>query len=123
MLRSLKRWLDPWSVPHFLFGMVLALAGITFYWPLVVTFLALVILAFLWEYIERQVGIHESKGNPKMDVVLPILAFWATFLLVDRAPLHKEQHMALFICVLLLFIFLNLVAWRARLQKEKGFLR
>lgn len=120
--KCLRRLFDPWSVPHFLFGMVIAMGAIALHWPLFASFLALMVVAFLWEYVERKIGIRERKGNPLMDIMLPILAFGMTLLLVDQAPLHDEEHFALFMCVLLLFVSLNLIAWRARLQKERGFL-
>lgn len=119
---SIKRLFDPWSVPHFLFGMVIAMSAIALHWPLYQSFVALIVVAFLWEYVERKVGIRERRGNPLMDIILPIIAFGITLLLVDQAPLHKKEQSALLVCVLLLFIFLNLIAWRARLQKERGFL-
>lgn len=118
----LRHLLDPWSVPHFLFGMVTGLAAVTFIWPLLITLIATIIAALFWEYVERQVKIHEARGNPWADIVLSILAFGMTLLLVDQTPLHDEQHFSLFVSVLLLFLFTNLVAWRARLQKEREFL-
>lgn len=98
------------------------MGAIALHWPLIPSFLALIVIAFLWEYVEWKIGIRERKGNPWMDIMLPILAFGMTLLLVDQAPLHKKEQLALFVCVLLLFIFLNLIAWRARFQKERGFL-
>ncbi len=122
VLRSVRQLFDPWSVPHFLFGMVIALGAITLQWPIPSSFFALLVAAFLWEYVERKVGIRERKGNPWMDIILPILAFGSTLLLVDQTPLHKKEQFALFVCVLLLFVCLNLIAWRARLRKEREFL-
>lgn len=121
-LSLISRLLDPWSVPHFLFGMVMALGVITFDWPLFPTLFILLSTAFLWEYAERSWGILERKGNPGMDIALPVLAFGLTFLLVDQALLHTEKSFALFVSVLLLFIFANAAAWRARIQKDKSFL-
>lgn len=117
-----RRLLDPWSVPHFLFGMVVALAAITWSWPLVAAFLATLIAAVLWEYVEHRVGIHEYSENQWMDVVLPLFAFVITLLLVNQAPLEHDHHLALFVSVFLLFGFTNAAAWRARLQHDREFL-
>lgn len=121
-LRRLRRLLDPWSVPHFLFGSVTVLAAIAFEWPLLITLLATLIAAVLWEYFERRIGIREARGNPYMDILLPILAFGITLLLIDRQPLHKEQHIGLFFSVTLLFAFVNVAAWRARIEEDREFL-
>ncbi len=121
-LRRLRRLLDPWSVPHFLFGSVTALAAIAFEWPLLIALLATVIAAVLWEYFERRIGLREARGNPYMDILLPILAFGITLLLVDQQPLHQEQHIGLFFSVMLLFAFVNVAAWRARIEKDHEFL-
>lgn len=121
-VRRLRRLLDPWSVPHFLFGATMALAAITFVWPLFITFVATLIAAVLWEYFERYAAIREASGNPWMDVILPALAFGLTLPLVDQAPLQEEHHLALFVSVLLLFAFTNAAAWRARLQRDRDFL-
>lgn len=122
LLRSLKRLFDPWSVPHFLFGMVMALGGIAFGFSLYALLLLTIILAIVWEYIERRFRIHEARGNPWMDVLLPVLAFGITLLLVDRAPLHNEQHFALFVWVLVLYGSINVAAWKARFDKDGEFL-
>lgn len=117
----LCRLVDPWSVPHFLFGMVVALGAITVGWPLLTAFSSLIVAALLWEYFERKTGLHEAPGNPWMDVFLSLIAFALTLVLVDRAPLHDEQHLALFVSVTLLFAFTNAAAWRARVQKDRQF--
>lgn len=120
--RSLRRLLDAWSVPHFLFGMVMALGAIALRWPLLLTFFTTLLIAVLWEKFERRIGIRERRGNPGMDMLLPLFAFGMTLLLVDRAPLHEEEHLALFVSTLLLFLFTNAAAWRARIQKDHSFL-
>lgn len=123
LFRSLYQLIDIWSVPHFLFGVVMALGAVTLGWPLVVTFMATLLLAVLWERVERHVGIYEARWNPWMDVGLPLLAFGVTLLLIDRSPLQAEEQMALFVTALLLFVFTNAAAWRARIQKDDAFLR
>lgn len=120
--RSLRRLLDAWSVPHFLFGMVTALGAIALGWSLLLTFFTTLLVAVLWEKLERRWGIQEKSGNPGMDILLPLLSFGMTLLLVDQAPLHTEEHFALFISVLLLFVFTNAAAWRARIEKDTAFL-
>lgn len=114
---------DWWSVPHFMFGIVTALSAIAFSWPTFYTFLGTLILALLWELLEKYVRLSEAPGNGWVDVVLPLLAFVSTYLLVDQAELNHERHLGLLLITALLYLFINMIAWRARLEKDEEFLR
>ncbi len=113
---------DWWSVPHFMFGIVTALAAISFSWDMWDTFLGMIILALLWELLEKYVRLSEAPGNGWVDVALPMLAFAMTFILVDQAALNHERHVGLFTITLLLYGFVNMIAWRARFEKDHDFL-
>ncbi|MGB5018942.1 MAG: hypothetical protein WBO66_04390, partial [Candidatus Moraniibacteriota bacterium] len=73
-----KKSLDWWSIPHFLFGVVMAFLALVLAWPLSFTFGAMLIIAILWEGFERRIRIRESRSNSKMDILLPLLAFLLT---------------------------------------------
>ena len=113
---------DWWSVPHFMFGIVTALAAISFYWPASYAFLGTLTLALLWELLEKYVRLSEAPGNGWVDVALPLLAFVITFLLVDQAALNHERHLGLLLITSLLYLFINSIAWRARFEKDEEFL-
>lgn len=113
---------DWWSVPHFMFGIVMALAAISFSWPTFLTFVATLIIALLWELLEKFVRLSEAPGNGWVDVALPLLAFVTTYLLVDQAALNHDRHLGLLTITLLLYVFINLIAWRARFEKDEDFL-
>ncbi|MBP9728509.1 MAG: hypothetical protein KBD27_04000 [Candidatus Moranbacteria bacterium] len=113
---------DWWSVPHFMFGVVTALAAIAFYWPAFYVFVGTLILALFWELLEKYVRLSEAPGNGWVDVVLPLLAFVITFLLVDQAELNHERHLGLLLITVLLYLFINMIAWRARFEKDEEFL-
>ncbi|MBP7060672.1 MAG: hypothetical protein KBA91_01690 [Candidatus Moranbacteria bacterium] len=113
---------DWWSVPHFMFGIVMALAAISFSWPTFLTFVVTLILALLWELLEKYVRLSEAPGNGWVDVALPLLAFVTTYLLVDQATLNHDRHLGLLTITLLLYVFINLIAWRARFEKDEDFL-
>jgi positive regulator of sigma E activity len=117
-----KKLFDWWSVPHFMFGIVTALFSISFSWNAPLIFLATLILALLWELLEKFVRLSEAPGNGWVDVVLPLLAFVMTFILVDQAALNHERHLGLLTITLLLYGFINMIAWRARLEKDRDFL-
>lgn len=113
---------DWWSVPHFMFGIVTALAAISFSWPAFPVFVCTLILALLWELLEKYVRLSEAPGNGWVDVVLPLLAFVVTYLLVDQAALNHDGHLGLLTITLLLYGFINMIAWRARFEKDMDFL-
>lgn len=117
-----KKLFDWWSVPHFMFGIVMALAAISFSWPPFLTFIGMLVLALLWELLEKYVRLSEAPGNGWVDVVLPLLAYVITFLLVDQAALNHDRHLGLLVITLLLYGFINLIAWRARFEKDEDFL-
>lgn len=113
---------DWWSVPHFMFGIVTALAAISFSWPTFLTFVGTLILALLWELLEKYVRLSEAPGNGWVDVVLPLLAFVITYMLIDQAALNHERHLGLLTITVLLYGFINLIAWQARFDKDRDFL-
>lgn len=117
----LSQLLDYWSVPHFLFGVVVALASLVFSWPYWEAFAGMMVVALLWEYFEYLVRIRERPLNSWADVVLPILAYFLTLILVDRTPLQHEAHVAFFITALILFVLTNAGAWRARIERDQEF--
>jgi hypothetical protein len=113
---------DWWSVPHFMFGIVMALMAIFFSWPALYTFFGTLVLALLWELLEKYVRLSEAPGNGWIDVVLPLFAFVITYLLVDQAELNHERHLGLLVITTLLYLFINIIAWRARFEKDEEFL-
>lgn len=113
---------DWWSVPHFMFGIVMALMAIFFSWPALNTFFGTLVLALLWELLEKYVRLSEAPGNGWIDVVLPLFAFVITYLLVDQAELNHERHLGLLVITTLLYLFINIIAWRARFEKDEEFL-
>lgn len=113
---------DWWSVPHFMFGIVICLAAISFSWDIFVAFLATLLLALLWELLEKYVRLSEAPGNGWVDVVLALIGFVITLKLVDQAALNHERHLGLLTITFLLYLFINMIAWRARFEKDRDFL-
>jgi hypothetical protein len=113
---------DWWSVPHFMFGIVTALMAISFSWSPVYVFGGTLVAALLWELLEKYVRLSEAPGNGWVDVVLPLLSFVTTWILIDRATLNHERHLGLLLITTLLYLFINMIAWRARFEKDEEFL-
>lgn len=117
-----RKLFDWWSVSHFMFGIVIAFLVITFSWSVWYAFIGMLVLALLWELFEKYIRLREAPGNSLVDIVLPLLAFTMTFLLVDKAALNHDRHLALLLMTLLLYGFINMIAWRARFEKDQDFL-
>jgi hypothetical protein len=63
------RFVDLWSIPHFLIGVALALCG--------VDLLPLVVLVSVWELIEIACRVFEYPSNRVVDIVLAIAGWGA----------------------------------------------
>lgn len=61
------KYLDLWSIPHFIGGGLLACFGIGFWFVLALT--------TWWELVESLCRVHEHKANRVIDVVLAIAAW------------------------------------------------
>ena len=129
------KWLDLWSVVHFLTGISVGL-GFAFlrFDPLAASLLALVsLIAYeMWEHI---VGIDETPTNRFMDVVVGMTSFLPTFFLAAPS-LSRGVLVFAFLGVLAIDIQLSVFGWRAsqkaavlerrmkeRYAKEKVWLR
>lgn len=117
-----KKSLDWWSIPHFLFGVVVALSALVFSWSVPIAFTATFAIALLWEYFERHIRIHETPANSKMDVLLPLLAFLLTMFLMNHMPTQTVEDRQVFLIItIFLYGFLNFIAWRAKFEHDREF--
>ncbi len=106
------KWLDLWSVVHFLSGVSVAFS----FYLLHFGALASVALAFvglvayeMWEVI---VKIEETPTNRFMDVVVGMTSFVPAFFIM--APrLTAQQFAYAFVLVLLVNILSSMIGWRA----------
>jgi hypothetical protein len=116
------RAFDLWSIPHFLFGILMALVS-----PLIdisfLTALALtVILAMLWEIYEKFVDIKETIQNSLLDIILPIVAFTLTAQLLLAFPLHPDDLLVITGAVFILYAFTNVSGWLAYRRRNRDFM-
>ncbi|MES2087890.1 MAG: hypothetical protein V4467_02760 [Patescibacteria group bacterium] len=79
-VRNDGKYIDLWSVNHFLSGIVYS--GWMFEWgfSLWFVFISYFVLAVLWELYELYAGIFEHLGNKVMDVVTGVIGFFLIFL-------------------------------------------
>jgi hypothetical protein len=112
------KYLDLWSVPHFLTGMVVAFALYFFGFETVSAFVIAFLLLVGYEMFEALVKIEETRWNRALDVVIGMLSFTPTFLMVPHlSALHA---LYLFIAVTLVDGILSFLGWRAS-QKAAEF--
>lgn len=116
-----RKLVDFWSVPHFLFGTILAMITITFDFPIGYMFFATLYLAIFWELIEMRWRLSEAPENGFIDIVLALIGFLVTFPLVDRVDVNFQSHNSLLIVTAILFLCLNFFAWRARFENDQEF--
>jgi hypothetical protein len=107
------KWLDLWSVVHFLSGVSV---GLTFY-LLPLGMLSSVIIALLaftaYEMWEAIVGIEEMPTNRFMDVVVGMASFLPGYFLLAPQLHGNEQFILVFGFVLTANIVMSVFGWLA----------
>lgn len=115
------RGLDLWSIPHFLFGILMAflpsLTGVSVFKALAFTF----VLAVLWELYEKFVSVRETVQNSLLDILLPIVAFVASSFILTSYPLHPNDLRVVASAVFVLYLFTNISGWLAYRRRNRDF--
>lgn len=116
------RALDLWSIPHFLFGVLMSflpqLIGISFLTALSLT----IILALLWEIYEKFVSIKETVLNSLFDIILPLAAFAISSSVQVRYQFYLEDLTVVAVAVLLVYIFTLVSGWLAYRRRNRDFI-
>lgn len=104
-------YLDLWSVPHFLSGMVVAFALFFLGFEARSAFVIAFLLLVGYEMFEAIVKIEETRWNRVLDVVVGMVSFTPTFLLVPKIDLG----LAMYVCAVTVFVdaVLSYSGWRA----------
>jgi len=115
-LWSEKKYIDTWSIPHLLAGVVLvgifSWLGFSFWPNLILSFL----LIIGWEFFELYIlGIHEHYSNKVMDVILGIIGFFIMYAFILKYNIYHMINELLFITIV--FLFLN--AWGFLAYKKR----
>lgn len=117
------RAFDLWSIPHFLFGILMAfvpsLTGISFLTALSLT----IILAMLWEIYEKFVDIKETIQNSLLDIILPIVAFTMTSYALRIYAFNYDELLVAAIAISILYLFTNISGWLAYRRRNRDFTR
>jgi len=112
---------DLWSIPHFLFGILMAflpsLTGISFLTALALT----LILAMLWEIYEKFADIKETIENSLLDIILPVVAFTLTSYVLRLYTFRYDELLVVAIAIFIVYAFTNISGWLAYRRRHCDF--
>ena len=104
------KWIDLWSVVHFLTGMSLGLGMLLFRFGTTSSVIIVFLLLVAYEMWEAMVKIEETPQNRFMDVVVGMASFLPTFLFLAPA-LSRYQLILLFGFVLTANVVMATLGW------------
>lgn len=107
-----KRYIDLWSVVHFLFGVLFVFAADYFELTFLAALITLTVLTTIWEVVEHfSVGPTEYFSNRVTDVIFAGLGFLFMYFLLMVNTVSKETYIFTFSFLILIFITLNVKGW------------
>ncbi len=118
---SMSAMVDYWSIPHFLFGTVMALLTVTFFLAFELMFALTFSLAVIWEILEIWTGLKEAFINRMSDIFVALLSFTITFFVTNHIHRNVAHPDSLLIIAILFFFGVNFFAWRARFEHDHEF--
>ncbi len=104
-------YLDLWSVPHFLSGMVVAFSLFFLGFEARSAFIIAFLLLVVYEMFESVAKIEETKWNRVLDVVVGMVSFTPTFLLLPRVD--TTEAIIAFVAITCADVVLSFFGWRA----------
>ncbi len=117
----MRNLIDFWSVPHFMAGVVSALAAVVFSLPLLPMLFATLVLAILWELFEARFNLGEVSWNVGSDIALPLIAFPIVYILANRPELDMEHKALLLVIATSVYVYTNAISWAARIDGDRDF--
>ena len=119
----LRKFIDYWSMPHFLLGTLIAMIVRVFGHPVLPLFFITLAIAILWEFVEMRLRIREARINVASDIFMPLLAYTVTLWLTGGTlSMQHEQLVALLIVTIVFYILISYAAWQARFDRDPDFL-
>jgi hypothetical protein len=112
---------DLWSIPHFLFGVLMAFVPYITGFSILTSLSLTLILAMAWEVYEKFKDIKETMQNSLLDILLPIVAFTATSEILVHYPLRYEDTLVYATAVCVLYVYTNISGWLAYRRRNRDF--
>ncbi|HMP85487.1 MAG TPA: hypothetical protein PKE08_02355 [Candidatus Paceibacterota bacterium] len=78
-----RKYVDLWTIPHFLIGVLFAFYAIWADMPILTSFYIMTLVAVLWEIFEIKFDLHEEFTNRISDVFSSITGFYLSIVLID----------------------------------------
>lgn len=104
-------FVDLWSIPHTLFGVVIAFGVAAFNKSTRDGWMFVTVGALLWELFEIVGRITEHTSNQIIDVVIALIGFGITMTIINHAPPKNIRRS--FYIVLGIFIVTSIIGWLA----------
>ena len=105
------KFLDLWSIPHLLFGIVTILLFNQIGLDLVGGLFLTLLIAFLWEIFEYSKRWHEFLTNSLSDIVVAIIGYTITWLIIIYSHATEQQPLVAFVVVTIIWLGLNFTGW------------
>ncbi len=112
---------DLWSIPHFLFGVLMAFLPPFTGMSLLAALALTLILALAWEMYEKFVDIKETVQNSLLDVILPICAYVLTSYVLRTYSFQNEDLLVVATAIFALYLFTNISGWLAYRRRHRDF--
>jgi hypothetical protein len=110
------RYVDLWTIPHILAGVLL---GGYLYWfgvPLLINITITAVLIISWEFFELHfLGVHEHLTNSLMDILVALIGFIITHIFIIKYSI--EIVFPYLLALTIIYIFLN--SWGFLAYKRK----
>jgi len=114
---DIKYWegafIDMWSIPHFLTGVVIALVLVLLNTTFLTGFLITLFIATGWELFEITFKIYEIPTNSIVDIILSLIAYSLFFYIPRWFSLDSKSTSILLYIMIVIFIILMILGWVA----------
>ena len=103
------RYFDLWSLVHSLSGITLGFIIAFLQIQTVLAYTLAFVIIVLWEVFEKSVGIHETKENRVLDIVVGMIFFVVAYKVSDMIQANAQESLTIF--SVLVLAFLTLIGW------------
>lgn len=100
-------YVDLWSIPHFLIGVIIAFIGSYFGISNKNSFIGAIVITTGWELLEFAFNIEEFLTNRFTDVLFSLIGLSLAIWLI------KKRSKSLFITIVIIYVVSNLIGWMA----------
>ncbi len=111
--------IDLWSVPHFLFGILMGISPYFFPLSIHAAFVLMIVISIVWECLEIIRGIRESVINKILDVTFHVFGFLLISTLFTQHPQGLLMLLPFSISTLIAYLGMNFLGWLAYRRRKR----